>query len=72
MNNSISSDGNPHIGMFTMIIGATINIILDPIFIFVLNLGIKGAAYATVLSQLIAACWVVFYFCKSKKSKLYG
>lgn len=70
MNNSISSDGNPKTGMFTMIIGATINIILDPIFIFVLDLGIKGAAYATVLSQMVASCWVVFYFWKGKKAKL--
>lgn len=71
MNNSISSDGNPHIGMFTMIIGATINIILDPIFIFALNLGIRGAAYATVISQMFASCWVVLYFVKSKKATLH-
>ncbi|MEG0693667.1 MAG: MATE family efflux transporter [Oscillospiraceae bacterium] len=70
LNHSISSDGNPHIGMVTMIIGAVINIILDPIFIFVLKLGITGAAYATVLSQLFASCWVLYYFTKSKKSTI--
>ncbi|MGL5677643.1 MAG: MATE family efflux transporter [Cellulosilyticaceae bacterium] len=70
LNNSIRSDGNPRISMYTMIIGATINIILDPIFIFGLGLGIKGAAYATVISQFIAGCWVLFYFTKSKKSNI--
>lgn len=70
MNNSISSDGNPQIAMFTMIIGACINIILDPIFIFVFKLGISGAAYATVISQFVAACWLILYFTRSKKSTL--
>ncbi|MGL4799307.1 MAG: MATE family efflux transporter [Cellulosilyticaceae bacterium] len=70
LNNSIRSDGNPKISMYTMIIGAAINIILDPIFIFGLGLGIKGAAYATVISQFVAGCWVLFYFTKSKKSNL--
>ena len=70
LNNSIRSDGNPKLSMLTMIIGATINLLLDPIFIFGLNLGIKGAAYATILSQFIASCWVLHYFTKSKKSSI--
>ncbi|MEG0541341.1 MAG: MATE family efflux transporter [Angelakisella sp.] len=70
LNHSISSDGSPKISMLTMIIGATINIVIDPIFIMGLNLGISGAAYATVLSQLIASCWVLFYFTKSEHSKI--
>lgn len=70
LNNSIRSDGNPKLSMFTMIIGAAINLILDPIFIFGLNLGIKGAAYATVLSQFVAGCWVLYYFTKSSKSSI--
>lgn len=70
LNGCISSDRNPKIGMFTMIIGAVINIILDPILIFGFNLGIAGAAYATVFSQFLAACLVVFYFTKSKKSQI--
>ena len=70
LNNSIRSDGNPKISMYTMIIGAAINIILDPIFIFGLDLGIQGAAYATVISQFIAGCWVIYYFTKSKKSSI--
>lgn len=70
LNHSISSDSNPRVGMFTMIIGAIVNIILDPIFIFGLNLGIAGAAYATVISQFVATCWVVNYFTRSKKSTI--
>lgn len=70
LNHSINSDGSPKIAMFTMLIGAIINIILDPIFIFALDLGIEGAAYATVISQFIAGCWVIYYFTKSKKSTI--
>ncbi|MGL5353277.1 MAG: MATE family efflux transporter, partial [Clostridium sp.] len=70
LNHSIRSDGSPKVAMFTMIIGATINIILDPIFIFALDLGISGAAYATVISQFISGCWVIYYFTKNKKSTI--
>lgn len=70
LNNSIRSDGNPKLSMLTMVIGAIVNIVLDPIFIFNFNLGIKGAAYATILSQFIATCWVLYYFTKSKKSSI--
>lgn len=70
LNNSIRSDGSPKLSMMTMLIGAVINIILDPIFIFVLGLGIQGAAYATVISQFIAGCWVLYYFTKSPKSNI--
>ena len=70
LNHSIRSDGNPKTSMYTMVLGASINIILDPIFIFGLNLGIKGAAYATVISQFVALCWVLSYFTRSKKSSI--
>ena len=70
LNNSIRSDGNPKTSMYTMLIGAGINIVLDPIFIFGLDLGIQGAAYATVISQFVAGCWVLYYFTKSKKSSI--
>ncbi|MGL6173004.1 MAG: MATE family efflux transporter [Cellulosilyticaceae bacterium] len=70
LNNSIRSDGSPKLSMMTMLIGAIINIILDPIFIFGLGLGIQGAAYATVISQFIAGCWVLYYFTKSSKSSI--
>lgn len=70
LNHSINSDSNPKIAMSTMLIGAIINIVLDPIFIFVLGLGIQGAAYATVISQFVAGCWVIYYFTKSSQSTI--
>jgi len=66
MNNFIRGEGNPKIAMLTMIIGAVLNMILDPIFIFVFGMGIKGAAVATVISQGVAATWVLFYFLGGK------
>jgi len=48
--------------MFTQILGAGINIILDPIFIFGFGWGIAGAAWATIISQFISFCWVIYYF----------
>ena len=62
MNNFIRGEGNPKIAMFTMLIGAVLNIILDPIFIFVFKMGIRGAAIATVISMAVSAAWVLRYF----------
>ena len=59
MNGYINAQGFPRFGMFTTIIGAVINIALDPIFIFVLHMGVRGAALATVISQVISAVWVL-------------
>ena len=59
MNGYINAQGFPKIGMLSVIIGAVCNIILDPIFIFVLDMGVAGAALATVLSQMVSAAWVV-------------
>jgi putative MATE family efflux protein len=69
MNNFIRAEGNPKMAMLTMLIGAVLNTILDPIFIFVFHLGIQGAAWATILSQFISAMWVIYYF-RSGKSIL--
>lgn len=66
MNNFIRSEGNPKIAMYTMLIGALANTILDPIFIFVFRWGMKGAAFATILSQAISAVWVLAYFLRGK------
>lgn len=66
-NAAIRSDGKPKFSMFTLLIGAIINIVLDPIFIFGLNMGVRGAAIATVISQVISAVWTIYYF-KSKFS----
>lgn len=59
LNNFISGQGFGKMGMATVVIGAGLNILLDPVFIFVLNLGVKGAAVATVLSQAVAAAWTL-------------
>lgn len=67
LNTFISGQGNAKIAMLSVLIGAVTNIILDPIFIFVLGMGVKGAALATVISQAFSAVWVV-YFLISEKS----
>ncbi len=59
MNNFINAQGFARKGMLTVLIGAILNIILDPIFIFVLDMGVRGAALATILSQLVSALWVL-------------
>ncbi|MDY0235896.1 MAG: MATE family efflux transporter [Gudongella sp.] len=69
MNNFIRGEGNPKVAMFTMLIGAVTNIILDYIFIFPFQMGVQGAALATIIAQFISASWVVYYF-YSKKSVL--
>lgn len=62
INNIIRAEGNPNMAMLTMVFGAIINIILDPILIFGFNMGIKGAAIATVISQVFNTLWVLKYF----------
>ena len=59
MNPFITTQGFAKISMLTTVIGAVINIILDPIFIFVLGMGVQGAALATVLSQSVGAIWIL-------------
>ena len=61
MNPFITTQGFAKISMLTTVIGAVINIILDPIFIFVLGMGVKGAALATVLSQSVGAVWILCF-----------
>lgn len=68
MNNFIRADGSPKMAMATMLIGAILNTILDPIFIIVFNMGIKGAALATIISQAVSAAWVLNYFFSGKSS----
>jgi len=69
MNGFINAQGFPKFGMVTTVLGAVINIILDPVFIFVFDMGVAGAALATVLSQFVAAVWV-FRFLTGKKAIL--
>lgn len=59
MNPFITTQGFSKISMLTTVIGALINIVLDPIFIFVLHMGVRGAALATVLSQAVSAVWIL-------------
>lgn len=59
MNGYINAQGFPGTGMLSVVIGAVVNIILDPIFIFALDMGVAGAALATVISQAVSALWVL-------------
>jgi len=61
MNMFINAQGYAKTGMLTVLIGAITNIILDPLFIFTFNMGVKGAATATVISQIISATWVLLF-----------
>mgnify|MGYP001057848204 CR=1 FL=1 len=63
-NHLIRADGKPAYSMLTMLSGALINTVLDPLFIFVFGWGIQGAAWATVLGQIFSACMVLFYLPK--------
>ncbi len=67
-NNILRSEGLAKTAMRTMLISAILNIILDPLFIFTLNLGIKGAAIATIISQFIASIYLVHFFYGGKSS----
>ena len=66
MNPFITTQGFAKISMMTTVIGAVINIILDPVFIFVLGMGVKGAALATVLSQAVGAIWILCFLTGKK------
>ena len=59
MNGFINAQGFPRMGMLTIILGAVLNVILDPIFIFTLDMGVRGAAIATVISQCVSCLWVL-------------
>lgn len=69
MNPFITTQGFAKISMLTTVIGAVINIVLDPIFIFVFDMGVRGAALATVLSQAVGAVWIL-RFLSGKKTIL--
>ncbi len=69
MNAFITAQGFAKTGMFTVLIGAVLNIVLDPIFIYVLHMGVRGAALATIISQCVSCIWAVG-FLMSKRSAL--
>lgn len=66
LNHSIRAQGSPKIAMYTMIIGAVANTLLDALFVIVFEWGVRGAAIATIISQGISAVWVVLYFIYGK------
>ncbi len=66
MNPFINAQGFPRIGMMTVIIGAVLNIALDPLLIYSCGMGIRGAALATVISQTASAFWVLFFLRSSR------
>lgn len=67
-NNLIRAEGRANVAMVSMLIGAILNIVLDYIFIFPLQMGIFGAAFATILSQLVSAVFVLFYMYSGKST----
>ena len=70
MNPIIRSDGSPRFAMVSTLAGAVVNIILDPIFIFVFKWGMMGAALATILGQILTAALAIWYLCHMKAVKL--
>ena len=66
LNAFITAQGFAKVGMKTVIIGAVLNIVLDPVFIFALGMGVKGAALATIISQAVSCAWVISFLCGGK------
>lgn len=77
LNSALRSTGHPHVAMSATIATVIINAILDPLFIFTFEMGIKGAAYATILAQIVALIYVIFVLSNKKdlihlRSGIYG
>lgn len=66
LNSVIRAEGNAKIAMFTMLIGAITNTVLDPILIYGFNMGIEGAALATIIAQFLSFIWTMHYFLSDK------
>lgn len=66
LNPIIRSEGDPKTAMKTMLIGAVLNFIFNPVFIFGLKLGVVGSALATIISQAVCSIWILIYFTKGK------
>ena len=61
LSNFARTDGNPLLSMYSMLIGALLNVALDPLFIFIFRLGVAGAAYAPAISQMVSAAVLIYY-----------
>lgn len=70
LSNMARTDGSPNMAMYSMLAGALINTILDPVYIFIFHWGVKGAAIATITSQIIGACLLLYYFTKKGNMRL--
>lgn len=70
MNSIIRADGSPKFAMLSTLLGAVINVILDPVFIFVFHWGMMGAALATILGQTVTALLAIYYLCRAKTFRL--
>lgn len=68
LSNMSRTDGSPALSMYALLVGAALNTILDPIYIFVFHWGVTGAAVATITSQIISALVLIFYFVKKGKN----
>lgn len=68
LSNMSRTDGSPSLSMYALLVGAVLNTILDPIYIFVLHWGVSGAAIATITSQIISAVVLIVYFVKKGKN----
>lgn len=66
LNGFINAQGFPKVGMLTTVLGAVMNILLDPLFIFVFDMGVGGAALATVISQAVSCVWVLVFLTGKK------
>ncbi len=66
LNGYINAQGFPRVGMVTTLLGAALNIVLDPLLIFTLDMGVRGAALATVISQAVSAVWVLRFLTGKK------
>lgn len=66
LNTYISGQGNARVAMLSVLLGAVTNIVLDPIFIFGLKMGVRGAALATIISQALSAVWVIRFLTSEK------
>lgn len=70
LSNMARCDGSPNVAMYSMITGALLNCILDPMYIFIFHWGVKGAAIATITSQIISTIILVYYFTKKGNMRL--
>ena len=66
MNAFVTAQGFTKISMLSVVIGAVANIILDPVFIYAMDMGVRGAALATIISQAMSCIWVIFFLCGKK------